>query len=70
MASVLDQNQSSFYWYAEFRLGRTSIEDTEQSGRLKEAVIPEIIRRILLNDRKVKGNQMGQYFQFCTNICR
>lgn len=45
------------YWFAEFKRGRASTSDAERSGRPKEAVTDENIKKvhkIILNDRKVK----------------
>lgn len=44
-------------WFAKFRTGHMSTEDDERSGRPKEAVTDENIKKvhkIILNDRKVK----------------
>ena len=44
-------------WYAKFKRGEMSTEDGERSGRRKEAVTDENIKKvhkIILNDRKVK----------------
>jgi [histone H3]-lysine36 N-dimethyltransferase SETMAR len=44
-------------WFADFKRGRVSTNDAERSGRPKEVVTPENIKKIhkiILNDRKVK----------------
>ncbi|XP_012564110.2 histone-lysine N-methyltransferase SETMAR-like [Hydra vulgaris] len=44
-------------WFAKFRTGHMSTEDDERSGRPKEAVTDENVKKIhkiILNDRKVK----------------
>ena len=44
-------------WYAEFKPGRTSTDETERSGRPKSAVVPKNIKnihKIVLKDRKMK----------------
>lgn len=56
-------------WLAVFRLGRTSKNGAERSGRLNDAIIPEImrqVRKIVLEDQRVKrllrlwAYQLGQ----------
>ena len=45
------------YWFRQFRTGRASTSDAERTGRPKEVVTPENIKKIhkmILNDRKVK----------------
>lgn len=44
-------------WFAKFRTGHMSVEDDERSGRPKEAVTPENVKKIhkiILENRKVK----------------
>jgi hypothetical protein len=44
-------------WFAKFKRGEMSIQDDARSGRPKEAVIDESIKKVhklILNDRKVK----------------
>lgn len=50
-------NSTVKHWYNEFKRGRTNTDDAERSGRPKEAVTPENIkkvRKMILNDRKLK----------------
>ena len=49
-------------WYAEFKHGRTSTDDTERSDRPKSAVVPENIKnvhKIVLKDRKMKLREIA-----------
>jgi len=49
-------------WYAKFKRGEMSTEDGERSGRPKEAVIDENIKKIhkiILNDRKLKLKEIA-----------
>ena len=45
------------WWYAEFKRGRTDIEDAERSGRPNEVVTPKTIKKvqqIVFENRKLK----------------
>lgn len=56
-------------WYAKFRRGEMSTEDGERSGRPKEAVTDENIKKIhkmILNDRKLKLNEIADTLQIST----
>jgi histone-lysine N-methyltransferase SETMAR len=51
------------YWFAEFKRGRTNTSDAERSGRPKEVITPENIKKvhkIILNDRKVKLSEIAE----------
>lgn len=50
-------------WFAKFRTGHMSIEDDERSGRPKEVVTAENVKKvhkIILNDRKVKLSEIAE----------
>lgn len=50
-------------WFAKFKRGEMSIEDDGRSGRPKEAVTEENIKKIhkiILNDRKVKLIELAE----------
>ncbi|KAG5324171.1 GVQW3 protein, partial [Acromyrmex heyeri] len=52
-----------YRWFSEFKMGRTSTEDTPRSGRPKEATNAEIAKqvyRIVLSDREVKLRDQKQ----------
>ena len=49
-------------WYAEFKRDRTNTEDAPRSGRPKEVVTPENIKKfhkIVLENRKVKLQEIA-----------
>ncbi|KAF8789505.1 Histone-lysine N-methyltransferase SETMAR like protein [Argiope bruennichi] len=41
-------------WYAQFKCGPTSTDDTKRSDRPKSAVVPIITNKVILKDRKMK----------------
>jgi transposase len=50
-------------WVAEFKRGRTSIEDDRHEGRPKSATTPEIIEQVhdmLLDDRRMKVHEIAE----------
>lgn len=56
-------------WYAKFKRGEMSTEDAERSGRPKEAVTDENIKKvhkIILNDRKVKLQEIADIVKIST----
>ncbi|XP_031639731.1 protein GVQW3-like, partial [Contarinia nasturtii] len=51
------------YWFREFKRGRTDTDDAQRSGRPKEVVTPENIKKIhkiILNDRNVKLSEIAE----------
>ncbi|KAF7263203.1 hypothetical protein GWI33_003507 [Rhynchophorus ferrugineus] len=53
-------------WYAKFRRSEMSTEDGERSGRPKEVVTEENIKKInkiILNDRKLKLNKVADILE-------
>ena len=66
MVNVLGESAPSYAtvknWIAEFKRGRTSIQDEPRSGRPKTATTPEIIAKVhdmVLDDRRVKVREIG-----------
>ncbi|KAF7272699.1 hypothetical protein GWI33_014544 [Rhynchophorus ferrugineus] len=56
-------------WYTKFRRGEMSTEDGERSGRPKEVVTDENIKKIdkmILNDRKLKLNEIAHTLKIST----
>lgn len=50
------------YWFAEFKRGRTEVDDEARSGRPKEVVTPENIEKvhqIVMGNRKVKLQEIA-----------
>jgi len=50
-------------WAAEFKRGRTSLEDDPREGRPKSATTPEIIEQVhdmLLDDRRMKVHEIAE----------
>jgi transposase len=50
-------------WAAEFKRGRTSLEDDPREGRPKNATTPEIIEQVhdmILNDRRMKVHEIAE----------
>jgi histone-lysine N-methyltransferase SETMAR len=65
--STLKETAPSFStvkkWAAEFKRGRTSIEDDERTGRPKTATTDEIVAKInnaVLNDRRLKVREIAE----------
>ena len=66
MVNVLVESAPSYAtvknWFAEVKLGRTSIRNGPRSGRPKTATTPEIIAKVhdmVLDDRRVKVREIG-----------
>ncbi|XP_075151541.1 histone-lysine N-methyltransferase SETMAR-like [Haematobia irritans] len=65
MVNVLGESASSYAtvknWVAEFKRGRTSIEDEPRSGRPKIATTTEIVAKVhmVLNDRRIKVREIA-----------
>ncbi|KAF7277766.1 hypothetical protein GWI33_009187 [Rhynchophorus ferrugineus] len=56
-------------WYAKFRRDEISTEDGERSGRRKEVVTDENIKKshkMILNDRKLKLNEIADTLKIST----
>jgi histone-lysine N-methyltransferase SETMAR len=50
-------------WAAEFKRGRTSLEDDPREGRPKSATTPEIIEQLhdmILDDRRIKVREIAE----------
>ena len=50
-------------WAAEFKRGRTSLEDDPREGRPKSATTPEIIEQVqdvILDDRRMKVREIAE----------
>lgn len=50
-------------WAAEFKRGRTSLQDDEREGRPKTATTPEIIEKVhtmVLDDRRIKVRELAE----------
>jgi hypothetical protein len=59
-------------WFAKFKQGEMCIEEDARSGRSKEAVTDENIKKvhkIILNDRKVKLIESLSYFKDIKDTC-
>ena len=66
MVNVLGESAPSYAtvknWIAEFKRGRTSIQDGPRSGRPKTATTPEIrtkVHDVVLDDRRVKVREIA-----------
>lgn len=66
MVNVLGESAPSYAtvknWVAEFKRGRTSIEDEPRSGRPKTATTTEIVAKVhdmVLNDRRIKVREIA-----------
>jgi histone-lysine N-methyltransferase SETMAR len=60
-------------WAAEFKRGRTSLEDDPREGRPKSATAPEIIEQVhdmLLDDRRMKVREIAETIGHFKRTCR
>jgi histone-lysine N-methyltransferase SETMAR len=58
-------------WAAEFKRGRTSLEDDPREGRPKSATTPEIIEQVhdmLLGDRRIKVREIAETIGISKNV--
>ena len=56
-------------WYADFKRGRTNVNDAERLGRPNEAVAPENIKqisKIIMYDRKLKVRKIANMVNIST----
>lgn len=67
MADVYDDNSPQYFtvakWSAEFKRGRSSLEDTPQTGRPADAVTKDMINRVetlIMNDRRIKVDELAR----------
>jgi len=62
MGTLLFRFQQLRNGAADFKRGRTSLEDDSREGRLKSATIPEIIEKVhdmVLDDRRMKVREIA-----------
>lgn len=60
-------------WAAEFKRGRTSLEDDPREGRPKTATTPEIVEKIhniVLDDRRVKVSEIALAMRISEKECK
>ena len=60
-------------WAADFKRGRTSLEDDSREGRPKSATTPEIIEQVhdmLLDDRWMKAREIAVDYRHFKRTCR
>jgi histone-lysine N-methyltransferase SETMAR len=58
-------------WAAEFKRGRTSLEDDPREGRTKSATTPEIIEQVrdmVLDDRRMKVREIAESIGTYKNV--
>jgi transposase len=63
MGTLLLRFQTIKKWAAEFKRGRTSLEDDPREGRLKSVITPELIEQVhhmVLDDRRMKVRDIAE----------
>ena len=64
MRTLLHRKKTTIcYWFAEFKRGRTDIDDGERSGRPIEAITPEYVKKahkLVISDRKLKLHEIAE----------
>jgi len=55
-------------WAAEFKRGRTSLEDDPHEGRPKSATTPEIIEQMVLDDWRMKVREIAETIGISKNM--